>query len=139
MLRTLHALEHDKQLRPTKLHVIKAPKDKRGGEYRQLVVFCGFINRILNRWYNHWHSNIEYISKAQFKSVNEEDLQSNIEARQRLIDLVGEEEADKFLPTLQRSEHESVWQFFESINYGYKNRTTKYLDSFVVSMKNTRR
>lgn len=90
--------------------ISKADGDKRGGWYTQTASISSFCDRILNRWHDKHMDSVE-----------------NIFSLDKTI--------DPYYTTVTNRHFESVWDFYDYIEYNHKDKTKKQLDKLISGWK----
>jgi hypothetical protein len=118
------------------IHEITKNEDEpRGGWYWQALSIDAMVSRALNRWSKIWHVPKRYKSHdtlLRFGHWNEEDVKSHNHMRKYYeVELNRPEMAEKMYPAFKTIKHASVWAFFDSIGYNYKDKTAKSIDKLI--------
>lgn len=118
-----------------KVHVINFQDgNKRGGWYRQTRAKEAMIERSLDRWYEYWNKKKSktHNSTIRFERWTNADDSIYIKARERMAKREGVEVALENYPIYEVIEHDSVWDFFDYIGYGHKNKKVSNIDSLLI-------
>lgn len=118
-----------------KVHIITAEDgNKRGGWYRQTRAKEAMIERSHDRWFDHWYQNKRktHHSTTRFDRWTTADESIYIKARERMARQEGVEIAIENYPTYEVVEHDSVWDFFDHIEYDHKNKKVSNIDSLLI-------
>ena len=118
------------------IHVITVGDNPSGGWYRQVGASEGMIERSAKRWFNHWHNKKfnTHDSQIRFDRWRKNDEQYYLNRRTEFLANKTDinNEMIKFYPKLIKKHHDSVWDFFNSINYCHKDKTTKNTDTLIL-------
>ena len=117
--------------------ITKDDNEKKGGWYRQTLALSGLLSRTLKRWNEYWYKKKyqTYDSRVKFSSYNEEDEELRSFQKERMSKEIGTEESNKMFPEPTIIHHESVWDFFQYIEYDYKNKLISNTDTQILIKK----
>lgn len=110
----------------TTIHIIKVKNHVDGGWYRQITSKEGMLNRSMDRWYDHWNEKFGDTHNSEIKHQRWTD------SDERIRDKMAKSSNNKEVyPELIKIHHDSVWDFFKSINYNHKDKRVSNIDSLI--------
>ncbi|QAY01377.1 hypothetical protein ZPAH1_orf00363 [Aeromonas phage ZPAH1] len=98
----------------------------KGGWYRQLTSIESFVNRILDRWNDHFYSK-GLIKTGVFDRHDRCEALDN----EKMNSVIGKENYYRD----QEIYFDSVWDFYDHIGYNHKDRSMKTLDNLIINWK----
>lgn len=118
------------------VHIINTEDNNpNGGWYRQITALEGMVERSSKRWFDFWNGRKNYKSFVRFDRWNKTEEKIYLEQREKYIKLFNKEETDKLFPELNKINHNSVWDFFEYIDYDHKNKKVSNIDKLIITKK----
>ena len=116
------------------IHVINVDDNVRGGWYRQKTSKEGMIERSIHRWHDFWHTKKykSYKSQIRFSRWHDDDAEAHFNVRKRYIRLFGDAKAFQLYPEIVSVDHDSVWDFYDSINYDHRNKKVANTDTLIL-------
>ena len=118
------------------VHIINTEDNyPKGGWYRQITALEGMIERASKRWFDFWNGKENYKSFVRFSRWNKTEEKIYLKQRESYIKLFNKEETDKLFPELNKINHNSVWDFFEYIDYDHKNKKVSNMDKLIIIKK----
>ena len=112
-------------------HVIDIDGKLSGGWYVQIGMISGFDSRIKKRF--HWHCIRRHhnIKQGRFSLVYESDLKVTLRMETRINRILNETARVKY----KLKFHKSIYSFFDSIGWDYKNKKVSYTDEMLMLYK----
>lgn len=116
-----------------KIHVINISNDNhKGGWYSQIGAAEGMIERSGKRWFKYWNKkNDKFKSQVKFDRWRENDEKTYLKMQSNFFEKYNKKEGIKVFPEFDKIEHDSVWDFFEYIDYDYKNKKVSNTDTLI--------
>lgn len=105
------------------IHLITMEDHKLGGWYRQVSSAEAFTQRIVKRWFHHWNKKKNYFSRVKFGRWDNSETEMYNEVSKAF---------PNGRPDLKFVKWNSIWDFYDSINYNHKNRSVKEIDKFII-------
>lgn len=115
-------------------HITKKEEESRGGWYRQSLTIDGLLSRPLKRFNKFWYTPKRYKTHdtlVKYSLWTEEDKNMHVHMRKFSTEKYGIEVALQQYPEIKDVYHDSVWDFFDSIGYNYKDKSVKNTDSLI--------
>lgn len=118
------------------IHIINTEDNNpKGGWYRQITALESVIEKSSKRWFYFWNGKVNYKSFVRFDRWNKTEENLYLKQRENYLKLLNREETDKIFPELNKINHNSAWDFFEYINYDYKNKKNSNIDKLIFIKK----
>ena len=118
------------------IHIINAEDNNpKGGWYRQITALESVIEKSSKRWFDFWNRKVNYKSFVRFDRWNKTEENLYLKQRENYLKLLNRKETDKLFPELNKINHHSAWDFFEYINYDYKNKKISNIDKLIFIKK----
>jgi len=92
----------------------------------QLLSLEAMLNRVEKRWYDHWMEKISHKTNFKFDKWDRVDQKHYDEFKKKDPEIF-----DLIYPELKYKNHNSVWEFFESIGYDYKSNKVSNYDNLL--------
>jgi hypothetical protein len=118
------------------IHVIKLSDSIKGGWYQQVSAKVGMLDRMSKRLYLYWHTKKikEYYSFPKFSTWSENDEKLYLIQKDNLANLFPDA-TNKIIADHFVKQHESIWDFFDYINYDHSNKKVSNTDTLIFAQK----
>lgn len=118
------------------IHIINTEDNNpKGGWYRQITALESVIEKSSKRWFYFWNGKVNYKSFVRFDRWRKNEENLYLKQRENYLKLFNQEETNKIFPKLNKINHNSAWDFFEYINYDYKNKKISNIDKLIFIKK----
>lgn len=110
-------------------HIIDIDRSIQGGWYRQITLICGFDTRVKKRFYYHRYTKrSDSIMYCKYSLTREEEIEQDLDLEQTMFEKYGITGKKSYNLVF----HSSVYEFFNSIDYDYKNNKVSHLDTLLL-------
>ena len=114
------------------IHIINFSDEHKKGWYTQVSAAEGMIERASKRWFYHWNKKSDkFKTSVKFDRWQSSDEKKYLKMQSDSIKNYGKIEGLSIYPKFTKINHESIWDFFDYINYDHKNKKVSNTDTLI--------